>query len=186
MLFIVGQHGCGKTESSKILSKLGFLCIDLGPIIRLIYKRDTKKLTINNWIKQGESKFGKRFSDIVLVNEINAILKNNIDGYSGIVILGSRSIAGVNYISKNISDIFSHHNMLAYIEVKEHILYQRYNKREGTNYDLKEFQDNILGPEKQMGVKKLRRIANIIIDNNKDIDHFKSEIIKLVANYLSK
>lgn len=77
-------------------------------------------------------------------------------------------------------------NMLVYIEAKERILCQRYNKRKDTNYDLKEFQDNILGPEEQLGVKKLRRIANLIIGNNQDIDHFKSEITETTANYLSR
>lgn len=39
MIFIVGPHAVGKTYLANAISKFNFIRIDLGPMLRLIYKK---------------------------------------------------------------------------------------------------------------------------------------------------
>lgn len=76
VFFIVGPHGVGKTYLVKEIKKgIDVLHIDLGPLIRKTHQVFSPNISLEQWIKEGEEKYGKNFTDIILCKHIERLTK---------------------------------------------------------------------------------------------------------------
>lgn len=147
-IFLVGPHGVGKTyTASKLLQYSNdILHIDLGPIIRSAHKRENPNVSLGEWISEGEEKYGKNYSDMVLCREIEKTIAAS--SRDKVLITGSRSVAGMEYIVKH----FAIENpTLIYLDGPQSLLQRNYENREKLNLSKEEFKE-ILEKERAMGL----------------------------------
>lgn len=183
VFFLVGPHGVGKTYTiNKIKEKINVKHIDLGPLIREAHSVFSPNTTLGEWIKEGEEKYGKNFTDIVLCKQIERLTRE--DDLDITVITGSRSLNGIKFII----DKFSIENpQIIYISAPFTQLKTNYERRERISLTDEQFV-KILQEEKDMGLEQLeqyainyctylqndntdsfiRTINNIILSPNKD------------------
>src|SRR4051812_43447133 len=134
MIFITGQHASGKTRFAELYQqRYGYDFIDLGPCLREEWKQARPDLTFSQFIAQGENNHGKHFTDSILAGMIERKLRDikQSGGGRDLLVIGSRSIAGINYLRANIPVINGKPRKIIYIEASEDLLYDRYKRREG-------------------------------------------------------
>src|SRR6056297_303682 len=119
MLFITGLHCSVKTVAKNlILKKNNFFCFDLGPCLRNIFKKSSKK-SFKKWIKKGESVYGDQFTDKVLVKYIKEKIKKAESKHKGVAIIGNRSFQGLKFIQNNLADPYGQDDLIVYIEAPD-------------------------------------------------------------------
>jgi len=158
--FIVGHHGIGKTFLIEQLSeRFNLTHIDTGPLIRRVHKDQTngRNIDIGEWVKLGESKYGKDFTNMIICKSIESTINNSEN--SLIFITGNRSLAGINYISRYFS--FSSKPKIIYIDAPFRLLKENYVKREKKSLTNEEFK-KILDKEVDSGLNDIR---NYVLSN---------------------
>jgi len=137
-------------------------------------------MSFGDFISEGENRLGKRFADNLLVQEIERRLLDNHDSEikRDLLLIGSRSIDGINYLRENITVDNGRPKRIVYIEASERILYERYKKREGFDISLQDFK-NILDKDRKMGVLSIRPYADWVIRNEGRIDDFESKCVDI-------
>jgi len=186
MIFIVGAHATGKTHLADIISKFNFTKIDLGPLLRTIHKESGSGESFGEWIHNGEEKFGKNFTDDLLVNEIKkteANLSNSNTAPNDFIIIGSRSIAGLSYILENIGHYNQKDNKVIFLDAPLNLMYERYKKREGLDITIEQF-EKILDKDKKMGLEDLRHVADFVIINDSTFEKLSDHMLSLLKNEL--
>lgn len=79
VFFIVGPHGVGKTFNvEKIKERIKIKHIDLGPLIREAHEMFSPDISLEEWIAEGERKYGPNFTDIILCKQIERKMKKMI------------------------------------------------------------------------------------------------------------
>jgi len=142
MIFIVGAHATGKTYLANSISKFNFIRIDLGPVLRTVYEKSGSKEPFSEWIQGGEKQFGSNFTDELLVKAIQDIIEKTsmrINRPIDYIIIGSRSISGVKYISKHVEQFGDRNNTIIFLDAPFDILYERYKKRERLDITAEQF-----------------------------------------------
>ena len=186
MIFIVGAHATGKTHLADIICKFNFVKIDLGPLLRAIHKEQGSNDSFDEWIYNGEEKFGKNFTDGLLVNEIKkmeANLSNNAINPNDFIIIGSRSISGLSYILENIGHYNQKDNKVIFLDAPFDLMYERYKKREGLDITTEQF-EKILDKDKKMGLEDLRHVADFVIINDSTFEKLSDHMLSLLKNEL--
>ncbi len=186
MIFIVGAHATGKTYLADTISKLNFVRIDLGPMLRTIYQNSGSKESFSEWIQHGEQNFGKNFADDLLVREIKSIMeRTNTETTRPIdyIIIGSRSVLGLKYITEHIEKFKNRDNTIIFLDAPFDILYRRYKKREGVNITTKQFEE-ILDKDRKMGLEELRSVANFVITNDSTREKLVDKVSLLLRDEL--
>ncbi|MDO8610575.1 MAG: AAA family ATPase [bacterium] len=186
MIFIVGAHATGKTHLADIVCEFNFTKIDLGPILRDIYKKSKSTKSFTEWVNEGEEKFGKNFTDNLLVEEIKhkiINLNNKETKPIDFVITGSRSITGLQYILEHIGKYNNINNKIIFLEAPFDVMYERYKKREGIDITIEQFKE-ILERDKKMGLEDLRQIADFVVINDSTHEKLQDQITKLLRNEL--
>lgn len=153
VFFIVGPHGVGKTYIVNNIKQVANVKhLDLGPLIRQAHQIFSPNTTLQEWIIDGEKKYGKNFTDIILCKQIKRLISDSDD----IVILtGSRSLEGINFIK----DYFSVENsQIIYIYASFEQLKRNYENREDIRLTDEQFK-KILQDEKDMGLENLEEFA---------------------------
>lgn len=177
MIFITGPHAAGKTHLSKYLSSYGFPSIDLGPTIRKLHSELGLGLPFLRWVEIGEGQFGPHFTDELLAKQLLEFCRESeiLTGVRDVLIVGSRSLAGIYYLR----DYFKRNRNLAssivYIEADKEILRERYNLREGKALTKVEF-EKILKRDEDMGLLHIRPVADHLIFNDGNDKKFRSNI----------
>lgn len=185
MLFVTGLHGTGKTLLASLLAKEGFFSIDLGPTLRAVWKHASLDISFDDFVQAGERKFGRHFTDEILVREIKQTLSSQQPRVNPkrLLIVGSRSVFGIKYIRSHISEINRARTFVVYIEVDKAILCQRYCQRERIQPSIEEF-GNLLKRDKEMGIDGIRAIADFVIANNGSLEEFDRSIRNMVFDTL--
>lgn len=181
MIFLVGPHGAGKTESAKLLAEIGFVTIDLGPTLRSIHKQDHTNLEFIEWIQQGELVSGNNFTEVLLAKELNK-LKATLDGFptTDIVIVGSRGRSNVEYIEKKVPKINGFDRLVIFVDAPFETLQQRYNTRDNKDLTKEEFR-KLLDTDNELGLGSLCDITDVNIINNGTLDDLKDKLKKIVV-----
>lgn len=177
VFFIVGPHGVGKTYIvNKIKEVSDVEHLDLGPLIREAHKKFSPDTTLGEWIKDGEEKYGKNFTDIILCKQIERLTRESDKETT--LITGSRSLNGIKYIV----DRFSiQEPKILYIYAPFAQLKSNYERRE--NIKLKDEQfEKILQDEKNMGLAELEECARteFIYLQNDNTEEFVRKIQNIV------
>lgn len=186
MIFIVGAHATGKTYLADIICRFNFIKIDLGPMLRTIYKKSESSDSFGEWIHNGEIKFGKNFTDDLIVNEIKKIegsLNNNATTPTDFIITGSRSVTGLKYILENVEQYNQKENKIIFLDAPFPIMYERYKKKEGIDITTEQF-EKILDEDKKMGLEDLRHVADFVIINDSTFEKLSDHMLNLLKNEL--
>lgn len=186
MIFIVGAHATGKTHLANIICRFNFTKIDLGPLLRTIHKESGSSDSFSEWIHCGEIKFGKNFTDDLIVNEIKKIeeiLNNKASTPIDFIITGSRSVAGLKYILEHVGQYNQKENRVIFMDAPFNITYERYKKREGINITTEQF-EKILDEDKKMGIENLQQIADFVIKNDSTSEKLSENILSILRNEL--
>lgn len=186
MIFLAGPHGVGKTQVTELLRPLGFFSLDLGPIIRGIHMEKAPEITLQEWVENGEQKYGTDFTNAVIARFVLAYLEQNYINkeYKGLIISGSRSVRGMLYLKQALRPLLPQElGWLVYLEAPCSLLYKRYCSREGVQLTKEEFQ-NVLEAEQKMGLGDLRGLANIHIRNDASLHCLENRVMNfLKATY---
>ena len=185
MIFIAGLHYAGKTHFAKFLEEEGFPFIDLGPTLRNIWETTSSHLSFGDFIRPGEGNLGNNFIDELLSAEVSKRLRQLEEEGSNkdLLIVGSRSIAGIEFIRSNCPEINGRKQVVIYIEANETTLYSRCCQKDSTPITLSKFKQ-VLEKDRQMGVEAIREIANFVIDNDGSLGEFEQKIESLIFNAL--
>lgn len=181
VFFIVGPHGSGKTYSVKqIVDNIDAEHIDLGPLIREAHTVVSPNTSLGEWIKEGEEKYGKNFTDMVLCYQIQRVTDGSEK--STTLITGSRSIEGIQFICNKFNIKKPH---IIYIDAPFEQLKSNYEKREGLNLTNEEFFE-ILKKDESMGLDKLKKFSiqsdKCLYLRNDNSDHFVKRFKCIVEN----
>jgi dephospho-CoA kinase len=181
-LFITGPHGAGKTHAAHELEVMGFTCIDLGPTIRRLHKEAGVSCPLHEWISEQESIYGKNFSDKLLLGEIRKLhdKSSQSSAINGILVLGSRSLDNIKYLTEAFSEA-SHSHKILYVDATKEVLKTRYETRENKKISENEFK-NILLKDEQMGLLHIKNAADAVITNNGTALEFSSSLIHSLQN----
>lgn len=154
VFFLVGPHGVGKTYIvNKLKKDYNVEHIDLGPLIREAHKIFSPNISLSEWIKDGEEKYGENFTDIILCKQIERLFKGQDKDIT--IITGSRSLNGIKFIANR----FSIENpQIVYIVAPFEQLKNNYQRRERINLTDEQFK-MILQQEKDMGLEQLEQYA---------------------------
>lgn len=184
MLFITGPHAAGKTMTAAILARHGFVSIDLGPTLRDCYKCSGYQGTFLEWIAAGERRMGRHFTDKVIVREVRKFLSTTAKRalVPDVVIVGSRSIAGINHLIRNLNSCVPGPHRIVYIDAPRQILFARYRRREGRNIPHSEFH-KLLKADRDLGVNEIRAKADRRILNNGSFYKLQRLVKSLVASW---
>lgn len=183
VFFLVGPHGVGKTYTVTKLKELEQVeHIDLGPLIRQAHQVFAPNKTLGEWIEEGESKYGKNFTDIILCKQIERITKGKEAETT--IITGSRSLNGIQYICNRFS---IENSPIIYITAPFEQLKSNYERREKKNLTPNQFYQ-ILQAEKEMGLEALEEYAkqNGIYLQNDNTDAFIRNIQNIIAKRKKK
>lgn len=98
--FVTGPSGVGKTSfSTMIKNTYNVDFFDTGPILREIYKNSNSNQSFSSWIRENEDRYGAEFA-------ISSICKKMFDTFNNqltTIIIGNRSIDGINYMIRNLN-----------------------------------------------------------------------------------
>lgn len=187
MLFLTGLHGAGKTTVADILISCNFgYPIELGGTLRKIHFKTAPELSFGLWCEEGERLYGKNFTDDILIKEITKqreeiVAKKSL--FKDLIIVGSRSYGGIEYIINKVPIINNRENIIIYIDVETDILRQRYNLREKKNLSSQEF-ESLLDNDRRIGIETIKPYAGIIVTNSESMERLKCEVEKLIISKL--
>ena len=172
MLYFAGHHGSGKTHLAKLMCQaLGFTSFDLGPTLRKVHSESDTALSFLEWIQEGEKVFGINFIDDTLFSKLlTFVLSNRIKDKSRLIILGSRSLPGLNYLHKNLESKFETvERKIVYFACDDEIMHKRWMKRENKIISLLSFRE-LLRKDTNMGVCEISESADILFENSVMLD----------------
>lgn len=182
VFFIVGPHGVGKTYIvNNIKQIMNVKHLDLGPLIRQAHQVFAPNTTLKEWIQEGEKKYGKNFTDIILCKQIQRLINDNDDN---VIFTGSRSLEGIKFIEK----YFSIKNpQIIYINGPFEQLKNNYEQREGKKITDEQFKI-ILQEEKEMGLQNLEEYAkkDCIYLENDNTENFIKKIQDIVIKIIDE
>lgn len=187
MLFLTGSHGAGKTTIANMLISCNFgYPIELGGTLRKMHFKIAPELSFGLWCEKGEKMYGKNFTDDILIKEIikqkeEVVAKKSL--FKDLIIVGSRSYGGIEYIINRVPIINNRKNIIIYIDVETDILRQRYNLREKKNLSPQEF-ELVLDNDRRIGIETIKPHADIIIGNSESEEELKNKVEKLIISKL--
>ncbi len=182
MIFLVGPHAAGKTHCAEIICQNNFVEIDLGPMLRNMHKESGAGGTFSEWMQKGEAEYGKQFSDDLVVKGIESIYETVLtkEHYpSDVVIVGSRSLQGIEYILKEVPNYRDTKNTIIFMDAPFDTLFERYKQREKMDISKEEFYA-LLERDDELGLNSLKPVADYTITNDGDENVLDREIKELV------
>ena len=177
VFFIVGPHGVGKTYIVSSIKKVADVQhIDLGPLIREAHKVFAPDITFQEWVEEGEKKYGKNFTDIILCKQIERLTGKEEKGIT--LITGSRSLEGIKFIADR---FHIDRARIMYITAPFEQLKRNYEGREKLDLTDEQFR-MILQAEKNMGLERLEEYAkqHCMYLQNDNTDNFVKKIQEFI------
>ncbi len=177
LLFVCGPHASGKSALVRSALSEGYIIFDTGPTLRAMHKKDHPELTFGEWVLRGEQTVGKYFTDELLATELLKLRAESMHT-NGIVIVGNRSLSGIQYLKDNVDHSDA---KIIYVDAPKHVLYERYKQREiAEELTQLEF-DAILEKDIQLGLDKISGYCDAEILNIEDLAT-TSKIIRQFMN----
>jgi len=162
-IFIVGPHGGGKsTIAHASLDPELYRLFDTGPILRSYHAQDDPHLKFSGWVSAREEEYGPAFTDDLLAAHIIGALALNRTTPRTPVILGNRSMKGVDRLT---SALRAPSRRLIYITAGETVLYERMQSREARAIKPKKFA-KLLHKDIDTGIGLLEEMADYVIRND--------------------
>jgi len=172
MIFIGGYTASGKTTLAKMLSKDGYLSIDVKDVSGFI-----------GMLSQSEYKLGSTISENVLGDHeatVNIIKSNHKkELHKDVVISGLRNIESINLLVRLLSmnaelkDLLNSMDIV-YMETDIETLKQRFEDR---NENSKSTFEDSIKKDNLSGVKTIEANADISIDNNGSIEETYEKLV---------
>lgn len=169
-IIIVGLPGSGKTLGASYLDKLGYYIVSAGNIIRDMCRSEGIKISRNTL-----QKFGKKLLQDKGFNFFTKILLQKSYGSEKVVFEGIRPVHVVNSIKSKIPK-----SLIIFIEANDSNRKKRLKKKNGINQN--EFYEVMKEPL-ELEVLKIRLIADIIIKNDKNMEHFYESLRHAVISW---
>lgn len=161
-LTIIGLPGSGKSTAATLTQKQGYIVISAGNIIRETCSRNGAIPSRETLIEIGELILESSAEDEFTNKLLKQGAKHNKVVYEGL------------RLEKSITSIRSaKNNRIIYIDADEQMRFDRLRSRENMTWN--EFQSIELGQLEQQ-TRNAKKIADIIITNNKTIKHLETQI----------
>lgn len=175
MIFLVGPHASGKTETARILAeRFHFLCFEVSRIA-LSYKQKTRPdlpgRAWEMWIKETK---GPHVINQFILETIITVLHEQVAlqrVFQDIVITGYRQPTDIEYLYKGLiarTELLPRTDkLIVYLAAPAPILYRRYlaRKRDGDNLAMTWEQfSQFLAREKERGLESLTQQA-VLLEN---------------------
>ena len=167
MIFLTGPHCAGKTTIAKILTHHNFAHIDLGPTLRRIHREGTNGLSFEEWLSRGETQRGPHFTDNLLVEAINKYIERLLlraTPVQDLIICGSRSLEGINYIVSRVTNLNRRKNVIVWVDAPKHLLWRRFCEKNGP-ISMTGFEE-LLEKDRELGLDTIRKQAQYILTND--------------------
>jgi len=168
MIFIAGHHDTGKSTLAKFLVENGFVHVETGDVVRRIYKDSGSELPFGEWAKQN----GHGFDDYI-ISEVRAAKSLALrENKQDVVVTGNRQLEGINKIRQSVEPLDQRSHLVVYTEAQPEVLFQRHQLRPDRHIQgltLGVFKQEILGYDKEMGVEKIKEVADVVLCNNCDV-----------------
>lgn len=181
MVFLVGRHCAGKSRVSLIFSRARFFCVDLGPTLREIHQRVCSRMSFADWIRVGEERKGRHFTDLLLSEEVSRRVSDASEkSWQDLLIVGSRSLEGVRYLAEKIGSYRGYRNMIVWVEAPIATLYRRYSVR---NFDRPLSYQNflkLLEDDNRLGLSGLKDVAGFELNNTGSEDELELHVQALL------
>ncbi|MGC8479512.1 MAG: AAA family ATPase [Candidatus Micrarchaeia archaeon] len=180
IICLTGRPGSGKTESSRILKKFGFVLIEMGSIIREEMAKSNVQLTNKN-TKEFMLKFREKYGkDIVAKKTLEKIKSTKADNKnSDIAIIGIRSIDEQEFFKNNLKKIYT----IALVSSQEERFRRLSNRnRYDDSKDMNEFLKYREENETKVGIDKAIENADYIIDNSSTIEELEKNLFMVLKN----
>lgn len=172
MLFVCGPHASGKSALVRDALNDGYTIFDTGPTLRSLHKNERPEITFREWVTDGERTAGNNFTDELLAKELRKLIAETPPS-SGIIVVGNRSVSGIEYLKGQIDHSDS---KVIYINAPKRMLFDRYKQREDAkNLTQKEF-DEILEADMRMGLYQISGISDAKILNMDDLTIVSAKI----------
>lgn len=143
------------------------------------------QVTLSEWISCNEKKGDPYFSDRILVDAVQIWLDevSVIEGFKDAVVIGSRSLHGLQYLCEHIKVPKVCHSLIVYIDASFELLKRQYESRESIFLSREEFL-SILDRDRCMGLPKLKRNANRVIINDGIPENFYRDLHSTLLSLL--
>lgn len=168
MVFLTGPHGAGKTAISDLFKQNNFWCFELGQTLRDQCLLETGGSDFAKWCQDREDAYGKSFTDKLLTEKIMELVqKARITERQpqDIVLVGSRSYNGIQFIDSHIPQWNERKRSIIFIDAAPEVLRTRFSFREGREYTPIEFQ-GVLDRDRDIGLESIRSHADFIVSND--------------------
>lgn len=164
VLFLIGPHASGKSYSSKkyISKNPETVMIDTGPIMRKLHNQAAPELTMGEWVKSLEKKYGNNITSQIINSEIKKRMENS--DASEYILIGFRTLEGIMYTMKNLE---LKNCSILYVDATKNLLYKNFMLR-GEKMPYKEFEEYLANEEKS-GLGTLKQIA---LEDSNLIDYY--------------
>lgn len=179
MLFVSGPHASGKSSLVHGSLGSGFSVFDLGPMIRKIHFEQGTDLSFMEWLGHNASEYGPDHTSELLVKAMRPAVQGE-DTPNGVVVIGSRSMRGIEYYQERLQPTDSR---IIYVDAPEAILHERYIQRDGLpDLSLEAFR-SILGQDIEMGLESVRYNADHVIVNAGAIATAETCLVRLIDEW---
>jgi dephospho-CoA kinase/transcription elongation GreA/GreB family factor len=181
ILFVCGHHASGKSSVIKEALEKDYLIFDTGPTLRKVHQQRRADISFEDWVSIGESQNGKNFTDIILKDELEKLIETSEVQRSGIVVIGNRSLSGIEYMRENlhISD-----SRIMYVVTPKKVMFERFKEREQLpNLPAVEF-DDIIEQEMKKGLYHVGRNADYKILNTGSIKEVAKKVKTLLDEWV--
>ena len=170
MIFLVGHHAAGKSETAQILKMdYNFLHFETGEIVREYKRSHQPEIDTASWVKFVEDFNGPRYLDRVIAEYIKKGLEIKSYHYQEVLISGNRSVNGVAYLREQITGTPERVPLIVYVHASPAVLYRRFisrrRERDDATLTQSEF-EIILRGEEEFGLANLHCVADKILDND--------------------
>jgi dephospho-CoA kinase len=183
MIFIVGHHNTGKTSLARALIPFGFLHIETGDIVRMVYQKLSFNIDFYEWASEHKHQF-----DDFIINEIlkaKRKILESVDNLQDVIITGNRQLSGILSIIKKVPPIGKRGNVIIFLDANPKELFRRQMARKDRlipTLSFEQFVKDFLDYDKAMGIEEIRQKADFIIDANKS----KEEVFESVRKILKQ
>jgi len=178
---MVGPHNSGKTTVAKGMVNCGFFHIETGDIVRQKYNEVAPGISFHDWVRKNNAE-NIYFFDNFILDAINSVKERSINGEKrlhGIVVTGNRQLDGIKYLMERASDSDNRRNIIIYLDASIEELYSRQLKRKDKiipNLTFTSFKNEYLAFDEEMGLERIKDVADFILDSGKPADEIFKEV----------
>jgi hypothetical protein len=180
MIFICGPHSSGKTVLARELERQGYLCLELGKIMREIYADSGNKSDFHDWSVAIEEERGEDYINKLIVSKLNRKCSNMFCNRTDrLAIVGARSVGVIDAIKA--CGVGTERSMVVYVDSAYEMMKSLYSKREGIYVSDVMFKA-LLRNDEVLGLSQIKKMADVTILNNGTLEEFITNSVSIIKN----